>query len=99
MINRSMITAEVIKILPPPDDTFGAPERDRVIADIKICITQRSIGSYNNGIDAVKYDLVGLTAYPEIEKGMYIKYGGKKNRVNYVQKTRRYYQIFMEAAE
>lgn len=99
MINRSMASAEVIKVLPPIDDTFGAPEREKVIADIKICITQRSIGSYNNGIDAVKYELVGLTAYPGIEKGMYIKYGENKHRVSYVQKTRRLYQIFMEAAE
>lgn len=88
---------ELHKVVTEQKSTFGENETDILIDKIKMSIFQRSIASYfNNGFCGVKYDCTGLTKYSGITTDMYITDSGKKYRVNYVQDSPRYNQVFLE---
>lgn len=77
--------------------SFGEKETDILIDKIKMSIFERSIASYfYNGFVGVKYDCTGLTKYSGITTDMYILDGTNKYKVNYVQDSPRYYQVFLE---
>ena len=76
---------------------FGSEISDVLIETIEIAIYERSVFAYNqNNIDGIQYDYTGLTKYDGCKKGMYIKDGADSYKINFVQNSKRYKQVFLE---
>lgn len=100
MINRTMISAELLRVAEDDNKYFANDIIDEKVKDIEISISSRSVNSYNaDNIIAVDYDCIGLTKDTDVEKGMYITDGGVKYSVQSVQASKRFNQIFLKAVE
>lgn len=96
MILREMQRAEVYRIDEGTALKFGNDAQKTKIADIDIAISERSVAEYDqNNQFLTDCQYLGLTKADGIEKGMIIETPSIVLRVEFVQKSKRFYQIFM----
>lgn len=96
MIRRDMKMVELRKIGEEQKD-FGSEIFDVLVGTIEIAIYERNVFAYNqNNIEGIQYDYIGLTKYDGCKKGLYIKDGADSYKINFVQNSKRYKQVFLE---